>query len=271
MNNLILIDLETTGTDPDFHEIIEIGGIKIKNMNPVDEFCTFVNPKRKLSPEIVDITGIRDDDLKSAPEKEEAIDNFKNFIGDTPLLAHNMDFDRSFIEKEGIKGPFLDSLDLSCMLFPIEKKHTQEYLLKKICGVSYEAHRALEDAKNLFTLYKRLLDRAKKMDERVKKEIRNALKRTDWEFKEIFSFDSSEDDYLTEKAEKAKFCPKNLPENAEGIPMAHLMSWLFYTETGNLSEISYWVRRKYESFFKRVSIKKCKGKCNYFNNNGRLF
>ena len=272
MKNLVIIDLETTGTDPKFDKIIEIGAVKIKDMEIVDEYCSFVNPERKLTQEIVNITGIEDKNLESAPKIEEVLSELDEFLNGEPLLAHNMDFDRSFLEKNGVQGTFLDSLDLACMLYPRETKHTQEYLLEKLCGTTYEAHRALEDVKNLHTLYKKLLERVDEIDERLKKEIRDALKPIEWKFKPLFEKPSGgEDDYLTIEAEESRFCPKNLPQNANGIPMAHLMSWLFYTETGNMSELSYWVRRKYESFFGEVRIRKCKQNCNYFNKNERLF
>ncbi len=273
MDNLIIIDLETTGTDPKFDEIIEIGAIKIKNSEIVDRFCSFVNPERKLTEEIIQITGINDDNLKDAPKIEDISSDLKEFVSDLPVLAHNMDFDSAFLLKNGIEADFLDTLDLSCLLFPLEKKHTQEYLLGNLFNVSYSGHRALEDVNNLFILYKHLVNRAKNMDERVKKEIRQTLKNSDWKFKALFKEPTDDvDNYLTPSREENRFCPKNLPKNADGIPMAHLMSWLFYTETGNITEISYWVRRKYEKFFKDVRVKKCsQNDCNYFNNNERLF
>ncbi len=272
MNNLVLIDLETTGTDPKFDKIIEIGAVKIKDLEIVDEFCSFVNPERKLVDKITEITGIEDSDLETAPKIKEVLSDLDDFLGEEPLMAHNMDFDRSFLEKKGVEATFLDSLDLACMLYPREKKHTQQYLLKNLCGTTYEAHRALEDVKSLLILYKKLLKRAGRMDGRVKREIKDNLKDENWELKSIFNGkNKGEDDYLTEKAEANKFCPKNLPQKVSGIPMAHLLSWLFYTETGNMSELSYWVRRKYEDFFRDVKIGKCKGECNFFNSNGRLF
>lgn len=272
MKDLVLIDLETTGTDPQFDKIIEVAAVKVKNLEVEDEYCSFVNPDRKLSVDITNITGITDDDLKEAPSIDQVLPELDSFIDGQPLMAHNMDFDSAFLKKNGVEGEFLDSLDLACMLFPRENKHSQEYLLEKICGVTYDAHRALEDTKNLFTLYKTLLERVEEMDERVKNEVSDALKVSGWKFKDLFEKSSTKSDsYLTDKAEENKFCPKNLPQKASGIPMAHLMSWLFYSETGNMSELSYWVRRKYEDFFKDVRVGKCKGKCNYFNKNERLF
>lgn len=272
MKDIVIIDLETTGTDYKFDKIIEVAAVKVKNLQVVDEYCSFVNPERKLSREIINITGIEDSDLEDAPKIDAVMNQLDDFLNGDPLVAHNMDFDRSFLEKNGLEATYLDSLDLACMLYPRESKHTQEYLLEKLCGTTYEAHRALEDVKNLHTLYKKLLERIDSVDERLKKEIRDALKPTDWGFKELFSESSGkEDSYLTPKAEESKFCPKSLPSEASGVPMAHLMSWLFYTETGNMSGLSYWVRRKYENFFKDVRIRKCKGKCNYFNKNERLF
>jgi DNA polymerase III epsilon subunit family exonuclease len=271
MKNIVLIDLETTGTNPQFDKIIEVGAVKIKDMKVVDEYSSFVDPSQKLSNEITNITGIVDKDLEGAPQIGKVISELEAFVDDYPLLAHNMDFDSSFLKNNNLEAVFLDSLDLACMLYPLEAKHTQEYLLNKLCGVTYNAHRALEDASNLFTLYKKLIQRAHQMDSRVKKEITDSLKNSNWQLKEIFNQNEGIDDYLTKEAEINRFCPKELPQKAAGIPLAHLMSWLFYTQTGNITEISYWVRRKYENFFKKVSIRKCKGNCNYFNKNERLF
>ncbi len=273
MKNIVLIDLETTGIDPNLDKIIEIAAVKVKDLRPAEKFHSLVNPERRLSPEITKITGIKDKDLTSAPTIKEVFPKLKKMIGENFVLAHNMDFDSAFLKKNGLDGSFLDSLNLSCMLFPIEKKHTQEHLLKKLCGVSYDAHRALEDVENLLILYKKLLERVAVMDERLKKDIKEALKDSNWAFKSLFeSSGSGDDNYLSEKAEKTRFCPKDLPVNPGGVAMAHLLSWMFYTETGNLSEMSYWVRRKYEDFFREVRMKKCReGDCNYFNNNDRLF
>lgn len=273
MNNLIFIDLETTGTNTEMDEIIEVGAVKVKDNKVVDEFCSFVNPKRKLTKDIIGITGIQDDNLKGAPEISEVMTKLKDFIKDYPLLAHNMDFDAAFLKKAGLHAEFLDSLELSCMLFPLEKKHTQQYLLSNLCGVNYDAHRALEDAKNLLILYRKLLERANEMDERVKGEIRECLQKSSWQFKDIFDFPSQgEDKYLTKAAQKRLFCPKRLPNNPNGVPLAHLMSWLFYTATGNLTEMSYWIRSKYKNFFNEVDVKVCDTEDYfYFNQNERLF
>ncbi len=272
MDKIILIDLETTGTDFRFDKIIEIGAIKVSGEEVIDQFCSFVDPERKLTPEITEITGIKDADLEGAGKVEEVISELEEFVGDLPLMAHNMDFDSAFLKKNGMEGEFLDSLDLACLLFPMEKKHTQEYLLKELCDTEYEAHRALEDVKGLHQLFLKLSERAEEMDERLKKEIREALKDSDWRLKKLFeSTGSKKDDHLSKKAANFSVCPNRLPENPVGIPMAHLLSWMFYTETGNMSEISYWIRRKYDNFFRNVTVKKCKGDCNYFNNNERLF
>jgi len=272
MDDLIIVDLETTGTNPQLDKIIEIGALKIRDDEVIEEFSSFVDPDRKLSQDVKNITGIKDKDLETAPPIEEVLEEFSNFREKLPLMAHNMDFDQSFFEKNDIEGKFLDSLNLACLLLPIEKKHTQEYLLESCCDITYDAHRAMEDVKNLYKLYQFLLARVEEVDERLRKEFKEALKNSNWEFKELFQKKGGKDDsYITKAAEEAEYCPKQLPENSSGLPLAHLLSWLFYTETGNKNEISYWVRRKYEDFFRNIAIQKCKGKCNYFNNNERLF
>ncbi|GEM_PF-3224062 len=272
MKDLIILDLETTGVDPETDKIIEIGAVKIKDLKVKEDFTTLIDPKRPLSPEIERITGIREEDLKKAPTIEEVIPKLEKFLEDFPLVAHNKDFDQSFLEKEGLSRDFGDTLELSCLLLPLEKKHTLEYLLEKFCPKGKENHRALNDAYNLYQLYLFLYQRFLKMDERLKKEIREVLEETKWDFKSLLEEKSEEeDDYLTPKAEKRYFAPQFLKEEeGEEMPMAHLLSFLFYTESGDIKEIPKWVRKKYDNFFKRVKIKRCQENF-FFNGHDRLF
>ncbi len=272
MKNLIILDLETTGFDSKMDKIIEIGAVKVKNLEIEDEFSSLVNPNRKLTPEVERITGIESDNLKKAPEISEVIPELESFLEDFPIVAHNKDFDEKFLRESGISKTLHDTLELSCLLLPIEKKHTQEYLLEKHCQISYKNHRALSDAKNLYELFLFLRNRSIEMDERLKKELRDTLKGTSWSFKDLL-FEKSggnKDSYLTEKAEKKKFAPVlNKAEN-ESLAMAHFLSFLFYSETGKLSEVSKWVRKRYSNFFSKVKVKRCNEDI-FFNGNERLF
>ena len=97
INSYISIDLETTGLNPKEDRIIEIGAIKVIEGKVVDTFTTFVNPGRKLEERIVELTGIRDEDLADAPTIEEVFPKLEEFLEDLPLLGHSILFDFSFL------------------------------------------------------------------------------------------------------------------------------------------------------------------------------
>ena len=99
INDYTVIDLETTGLNPKLDKIIEIGGVKVREGSVVEEFNTFVNPGRKLSERIIDLTGITDEEVEKAPYIEEILPEFLAFIGEDILLGHNLIFDYSFVKK----------------------------------------------------------------------------------------------------------------------------------------------------------------------------
>ena len=90
-------DIETTGLKVDREAITEIGAVVLKNGEITDRFQTFVNPNRRLTPEIIGLTGITDDMLKDAPQLKEALTGLFEICGRTPLAAHNAEFDIGFI------------------------------------------------------------------------------------------------------------------------------------------------------------------------------
>ncbi|MEA4987463.1 MAG: PHP domain-containing protein, partial [Anaerovorax sp.] len=150
----VVFDLETTGLSPTVNEIIEIGAVKVKNKVIVDEFLTFVKPSISHLPEkITELTGITDDMIKDAPTLDHIFDKFMDFIGELPLVAHNADFDVSFIRvacaKRGkeFSNPKVDTLYMARTLLKDLKRHKLN-LVANALGVALENHhRAVDDAK----------------------------------------------------------------------------------------------------------------------------
>lgn len=95
----LAFDLETTGTDPLRDEIIEIGAVRISDGALGEEFSALVKPSRTLPRLISELTGITDQDLAEAPPLTEVLPKFLDFMGDSVLVAHNIDFDYAFLKR----------------------------------------------------------------------------------------------------------------------------------------------------------------------------
>ena len=145
-------DIETTGLKVAHDAITEIGAVILKDGEIVDTFQTFVDPERRLSPEIIGLTGITDDMLRGAPKLEDALHAFLAFAGGRPLAAHNAEFDISFIragcKKCGIpfEPTYLDSLIFAQNLLPELGKYKLDIVADHLQLPQFNHHRASDDA-----------------------------------------------------------------------------------------------------------------------------
>ena len=170
MKNYICLDLEMTGLNPKEERIIEIGAVKIKDGNIVDEFQSFINPNRKLTREICEITGICDEMLVEALDDWTIIQQFIEFSEGLPFVGHHMITDVAFIKqctsnhKKEIKIMGVDTLHLARKFLPVDKSKTLTAVADYL-EVSYnEAHRALEDAKITYAVYEKLFELKSRTD-----------------------------------------------------------------------------------------------------------
>ncbi|KOC37248.1 exonuclease domain-containing protein, partial [Clostridium botulinum] len=152
-DTFVVFDLETTGFSSAYDKIIEIGAVKIKNGNIIDSFSTFVNPEIKVPYNITELTSITNDDVKNADTIDSILPKFIEFCGDSVLVAHNANFDMSFIRKNcndlniDINYTVMDTVPLAKFLFPELKRYKLNTIAKHL-GVSLENHhRAVDDAK----------------------------------------------------------------------------------------------------------------------------
>lgn len=190
LDTLIFFDVETTGFNPETNRIIEIGAVKTKNLRIIDKFHSLVNPGQHIPIEITKITGIDDEKVKNASKIKEVLPSFFNFIGDHPLVAHNGNFDKNFIEAASgkpIKNTLLDTMELACLALPLEKEHNLNALIKKYCHLESETHRAIEDTKLLVHLYKILIQKIKNLDPQLQNEIRYLTQDLSWPWKYFFN------------------------------------------------------------------------------------
>ena len=148
----VAFDLETTGLSAQHDVIIEIGAVVMKRGEVLDTFQTFVAPGRKLTPKIIDLTGITDEMLVGAPPIDEILPKFLEFVGGRPLCAHNADFDIGFVTAacERLLIPFqptsLDTLILAQNLLPDLGKYKLNIVADFLSLPDFNHHRASDDA-----------------------------------------------------------------------------------------------------------------------------
>ena len=127
----IIFDTETTGLDPkDGHRVIELGAVEVVDRLPTGrEFHTFLDPGPEhitLDPKVTEITGYTIDRVRGEPSFEDRVEDFLDFAGDSPLVAHNAEFDMRFINSELVRSGrpalpvtrFIDTLKLARAKFP---------------------------------------------------------------------------------------------------------------------------------------------------------
>ncbi|MDQ6857646.1 MAG: exonuclease domain-containing protein [Chloroflexota bacterium] len=152
MQDLVAVDLETTGFDPEKDRIIEIGAVRIR-LTPDgaaagERFSTFVDPGRDIGSTIRRLTGITDEALLGGPSAPDAVAAFAAFAGDAVFVGHNVDFDLAFLEANGFApgAGRLDTADLASMLLPSAPSYALQRLAADSGIVPAAAHRALDDA-----------------------------------------------------------------------------------------------------------------------------
>lgn len=162
-----VLDLETTGFSFRTEKITEVGIMKFKNGEVIDEFSCFVNPEKPIPQRVIEVTNITDDMVKDAETIEKVMPKIIEFVGDSVLVAHNADFDIGFLKYNAkvlglsLENTYLDTLRLAKELFPEFKKYKLGLIAEKL-GIKVEvAHRALDDVDTTVKVLKVMLDMLK--------------------------------------------------------------------------------------------------------------
>ena len=95
-----VLDLETTGGAPPEHKITEIAAFRIENLAITEEFTTLINPQRPIPAFITGLTGINQEMVMDSPVSNDVLPDLREFLGDSILVAHHSQFDRSFLDNE---------------------------------------------------------------------------------------------------------------------------------------------------------------------------
>ena len=162
-NNYVVFDIETTGLDPEFDEIIEIGAVKIKDGIKIDTFNSLIKPEYEIDEFITELTGITNEMVENAPSIDEVLPKFMDFINDYIIIGHNVNFDINFIYDNleelnisPITNDFVDTLRISRRLIPELKHHKLSDLANYFNIDTNGSHRSLKDVEITFEVLNNL-------------------------------------------------------------------------------------------------------------------
>lgn len=164
----VVFDIETTGFSPVTNRIIEIGAVKVENGQVTDRFSTFVNPEVPIPFEIEKLTGINDSMVIDAETIECVLPRFLEFVGDAALVAHNANFDVSFIKENAkrqdipVDFTYVDTVGMARMLLTGQAKYTLDAVAKTLKVSLENHHRAVDDAECTAQIFLKLAEMLKK-------------------------------------------------------------------------------------------------------------
>ncbi|WP_077598579.1 helicase C-terminal domain-containing protein [Olsenella urininfantis] len=158
--DMVVIDTETTGLSFRDCELIEIAAARLSGREVVERFQTFVHPCRPIPAEISALTHISNLDVADAPAAEEAVCALADFVGGSPVLAHNAIFDRTFVEMvpggRDVSDNWIDTLALSRIALPLLSSHRLADMAHAF-GCDSVTHRATDDVDALAGMWRIIL------------------------------------------------------------------------------------------------------------------
>ena len=184
----VAFDIETTGLNAQTDRMTEIGAILFAGSDIKETFNTFVDPQRHIPADITQLTGIRDSDVQGAPLEKEAMQQFMDFVGDRPIIAHNAHFDVGFMtaaaKRQGLRFTpvFLDTLALSQALCPELKRFKLDIVSNHLGLPQFNHHRASDDAMVVARMMGKFLPMLRQQGARTVDDIESvyhSLRRTD--------------------------------------------------------------------------------------------
>lgn len=156
----VFIDVETTGMASREARIIEVGALRVENNTVVQKFSQLLDPGTSLPSIITNITGIRDQDLQGKPVFADIAGQLQEMFRDAIFVAHNVSFDYGFMTAEfkRLGKPFQQSrlctVRLSRALYPNQKSHRLDELIRIHGYDVVNRHRAYDDAEVLYKFYR---------------------------------------------------------------------------------------------------------------------
>lgn len=165
--DFVILDLETTGLDPQLDNIIEFAAIRVRNGAIADSYSSLIHIDGELDEFITELTGITNDMLENAPTLNNVLTQARSFIGDDIVIGYNVNFDVNFLYEayEAIgdihfNNNFIDVLRFSRRLFPEMKHHRLKDMIEVLNISCTDSHRAMADCYTTLECYFKLRDLA---------------------------------------------------------------------------------------------------------------
>ena len=188
MESLVAIDIETTGLDENREAIIEIAAVKFKGSRIEDEWTSLINPNRHVPEFITGLTGIDDAMLRHAPRLRDVAHELEAFVGDAPIVGHNVRFDVGFLQKQipFAYNEIIDTYELAAVLLPNASRYNLGSLGKELGILLPATHRAMDDAKVTMAAFNKLYQMAHELPLDLLAEIVRLSEPLTWDANYVF-------------------------------------------------------------------------------------
>lgn len=160
----VAFDTETTGLVPAHERIVEVSGVRFRAGEEIGTFETLVDPGRPIPEASARVHGIRDADVEGQPDAGQALEGFAAFVEGAVMLAHNAEFDVSFLAHEAARHrtrlpevPVLDTVEISRSLRADLPNHKLETISKALGCPAPAYHRALADSRTLMQCFETMV------------------------------------------------------------------------------------------------------------------
>lgn len=183
MSSIVAVDIETTGLNLDEDVIIEIGAVKFNGRRVEDEWSTLVNPHQPISNFITQLTGITNNMVRNAPTLQDVIGDLIGFVGDVPVVGHNISFDLSFLRRAHAltSNIDIDTYELAAVLMPTASRYNLSALAQQLGILLPATHRALDDARVTHRVFIELVEKAHDLPIELLAEIVRMGQSLDWQ------------------------------------------------------------------------------------------
>jgi DNA polymerase-3 subunit epsilon/ATP-dependent DNA helicase DinG len=182
MTSIVSLDIETTGLDPVKDTIIEIGAVRFNGNRVEAEYSQLINPGRPIPPMITQLTGISDEMVRREPPIKAIIQDFESFVGDCPVLGHNIRFDLGFLRRQTHAFEYndiIDTYELAAVFLPTASRYNLG-ALQQLLSIPFPAtHRALDDSRATRGVYEKLIRKAAELPIDLLAELVRQSDRTD--------------------------------------------------------------------------------------------